>query len=339
MRNFLYARLNLILVCGLSLLMLCSGCSNPKSAPSKDEVKAAPGKPGGIPNVGNTCYLNASLQILAAFYADMFDDTRGWLTEEGKKLACAGKNIIAKINTEETVSEQDIKEFFNVIKPLCGLTLNNQEDAHELLVRISDLLVFPKAEVTRTNIDVDPTPENRYSNHVSRSIPFTMLLVHLYDSARYYAPQTKMQDCVDQCFEDETLTDVEWKTNDRKEARVESKLSRLSNLARGILPIYAVRFKHTGNTLEKLDTCIKGTTTLILRKEYIDTDDEKTDILGDLVGIIVHSGTYGGGHYVAYVKKKNTWYLANDATVTEVTTQKLEEEAEKAYMYFYKLKN
>lgn len=66
-----------------------------------------------------------------------------------------------------------------------------------------------------------------------------------------------------------------------------------------------------------------------------------------LVGVVEHSGTMGGGHYVAYVRggggqrnkeadEKNenwTWYHASDAYVREVSLQEVL--ASEAYILFY----
>ena len=57
----------------------------------------------------------------------------------------------------------------------------------------------------------------------------------------------------------------------------------------------------------------------------------------DLYGICNHSGSTMGGHYTAYVKNANgKWYLFNDLMVTEVPEDKIV--TPKAYCLFYRIR-
>ena len=52
-----------------------------------------------------------------------------------------------------------------------------------------------------------------------------------------------------------------------------------------------------------------------------------------LSGVVVHSGSLSGGHYIAYVKTSGSWYYISDGHVTpasEATALKSE-----AYLLFY----
>lgn len=52
--------------------------------------------------------------------------------------------------------------------------------------------------------------------------------------------------------------------------------------------------------------------------------------------VIVHKGTADSGHYLAYVKEGNDWYLCNDAQVTLANAQYEQERYRGGYSYFYR---
>lgn len=59
-----------------------------------------------------------------------------------------------------------------------------------------------------------------------------------------------------------------------------------------------------------------------------------SDFLYDLVGICAHSGNVHNGHYTAFVKKNTNWYFCNDELIQLVENEKYLKLAE-AYCLFY----
>ena len=57
--------------------------------------------------------------------------------------------------------------------------------------------------------------------------------------------------------------------------------------------------------------------------------------LYECVGIVCHTGSYGGGHYFSFCKKNETWYLCNDSTYKEVKL-KLDLINTCGYIFFYR---
>ena len=63
------------------------------------------------------------------------------------------------------------------------------------------------------------------------------------------------------------------------------------------------------------------------------TDSSKENAEGsmyDLHSIVIHAGTFGSGHYYAYVRpnmQKNRWYRYDDDRVTPVTFKEVKEDA------------
>jgi uncharacterized UBP type Zn finger protein len=71
----------------------CQGCCQVPISPSE---KSQTPDLGGIPNLGNTCYMNVVLQIIAKLYPDIFDG-------KNDPLAEAGRAIVAKIKDDQDV--------------------------------------------------------------------------------------------------------------------------------------------------------------------------------------------------------------------------------------------
>lgn len=56
-----------------------------------------------------------------------------------------------------------------------------------------------------------------------------------------------------------------------------------------------------------------------------------------LLGIICHIGSFLGGHYIAYVRRGEQWYLCDDARVVAVSTETVSQS--EAYVLFYQLES
>lgn len=102
-----------------------------------------------------------------------------------------------------------------------------------------------------------------------------------------------------------------------------------------ILIITFKRFNVSTHSIRKNQIFIDfPLTNLDLRKYVVGYDNNK--YIYDLYGICNHSGSCEGGHYTAYVKNANKkWYHFNDSDVSEVTN--LDElKSTKAYCLFYR---
>ena len=56
----------------------------------------------------------------------------------------------------------------------------------------------------------------------------------------------------------------------------------------------------------------------------------------ELQGIIIHSGSINGGHYVCVGKKNNNWYLFNDSSVNKISSKRvLDNYLKNAYFLLY----
>eukprot|EP01091_Cochliopodium_minus_P007278 TRINITY_DN17184_c0_g1_i1.p1 TRINITY_DN17184_c0_g1~~TRINITY_DN17184_c0_g1_i1.p1 ORF type:complete len:207 (-),score=55.87 TRINITY_DN17184_c0_g1_i1:175-795(-) len=69
------------------------------------------------------------------------------------------------------------------------------------------------------------------------------------------------------------------------------------------------------------------------------TGSSKVDSIYDLFGIVSHSGSLDGGHYIAFCKNhaNEKWYEFNDSVTREVTEKEVA--SQEAYLLFYSLKS
>lgn len=55
----------------------------------------------------------------------------------------------------------------------------------------------------------------------------------------------------------------------------------------------------------------------IMQFEFMDLNDKQQSIEYELIGIVYHSGTFAGGHYISYIKHNSKWYEYNDSRRSE----------------------
>ena len=333
----------------LLLLMGSCGCDRmrtsqiPEERPiSNDNTKAKKAEilptdqPGGITNLGATCYMNALLQVIAAHYHDIFDEDRKELVKavkEVEELASVGREVVDTINSGQTVERKLAQKFFKALNEVGWEKQSNmQEDPHELMQLIFSKLALPKAgEASEVTNSI--TKENKY-RHDPTSIIMTSM------------PSEKgsidMEKILANYFITEKLYDYKWHDKDTvySEAEKRLKLYNLDRLHGGILPILVKRyaFDFESREKDKDKETIKDPFYIIIKEDFLLIQGKKgRDIPYELVGAIVHKGDgIDGGHYVALVKRGNKWYCTNDSNVSEVSEEAAKKAAEEAYLFFYK---
>jgi len=93
---------------------------------------------GGLSNLGNTCYLNSALQMLASLDSFVKAIREKKPQADESKLRSLLLDVLQRINRGETVRPSDFKQELDIRSPLfCGF---HQEDSHEFLTTILDLL-------------------------------------------------------------------------------------------------------------------------------------------------------------------------------------------------------
>lgn len=322
----------------------CQGCHKRAVVPSNEKSGS-----GGIPNVGNTCYMNAVLQIIARIYPDLFSHQRDVLEH-------CGQVIVDKLLANEgQVSATEAKAFFHALQGSYNvgkregeqLRAKQQEDAATVLT-----FLLHKAGIEEIGFYPAKThPDQTYTPTVNTTPTLSTLLnITLTGTA------TSMNDLVAIRIRGDRVDGVNWQDSTgqcvKSSAIVGTKLSsaNLQRLTNQILPIFAQRFHQTDSTdpstASKIKTPITDPFTLTIAPECF-IENGGGPYTSSLVGFIlhgkhlihseslIHSDSLDSGHYVAYVKQQGKWIEYNDIHVT-VLNEKPYEQAQKAYLYFYR---
>src|SRR6476660_7928925 len=94
------------------------------------------------------------------------------------------------------------------------------------------------------------------------------------------------------------------------------------------------RFRFNKNSRLKIDSHVKFPLELDM-SQFLPDSNSDSDHIYFLYAVIVHRGTSGSGHYIAYVNNRGRWFDMNDRKVTAVTENQVLDQ--NAYMLFYDL--
>ena len=308
----------------------------------------------GLTNLGNTCFLNATMQVLSHTYElNNFLEMNTYKKKLNNKYDSALllewdelRNLLWKENC--IVSPFKFVKTVQKLAKLKGqdmFTGFNQNDLPEFLIFVIDC--FHNALSREVNMTINEYSEIWkifYGIHVSilenastgKKISITpepFFIINLPIPLNNKCPS--LIDCFDLYVEYELMDGDNSIQIEGSDEKVSAKKSISFWSLPNILVIDIKRFNTSTTTMKKNQIMIDFPLENLDLSKYIIGYD-KTSYIYDLYGVCNHSGSLLGGHYTAFVKNMNNkWYHYNDTTVSEV---KIEEQIKtpKAYCFFYR---
>lgn len=320
----------------------------------------------GLQNQGNTCFANATLQVLLSSLLPKAlitntnksnnpispNRTPLKLKSNSKKCKWLQNSLIELYSLYEESTDdksQKKKRFSSSINPR-ELTTNvsmisscmhvgRQEDAHEYLKAVLDTL-FLDGHNKRVQQLFDGslvscvTCQSCDNKSITRE-KFLDLSLDISDKQI-----TSLELALEQFTKIELLsTDNKVDCDGCKKRQQVTKGTKISTTPNGILSIHFKRFEYNMcGHIQRINKRITFPPTLDL-SQYMQSGKKKSTDNNkyNLFGLVIHKGsTCQSGHYISYVKRNSEWWLCNDSLVSKVSASTVMKQD--PYMVFYEQK-
>jgi ubiquitin C-terminal hydrolase len=277
----------------------------------------------GFNNLGNTCYLNSGLQMLIqnqdlCNMIKAFRDKSqilGKFSEFIDEYYSKGQNSLSPTLIKEIASgrnsifmgfqQQDSSEFIVFLLDFINNEVNKVCSAKNLIDKIFEL------EIT-TSTKCKVLSCLTISNNIEKS---TMLMLNVNSEC------STLDDCFNLSKQRVKLEgDEKYYCEKCEKKRIASQRKEVTQWPKNLI-VWLRRYEQRGQRLSKYSQQIQ--VPVKWRNNYI------------LKGVVFHSGSLYGGHYVYAGLNDGKWYLFNDSSVSELDHGSLANIVNNGYIYYY----
>ncbi|KAL5666176.1 hypothetical protein ACJX0J_026284, partial [Zea mays] len=304
----------------------------------------------GLSNMGNTCFLNATLQCIThtvpLFLKLCSNDhfTPCSYNEDGFCSFCALKEHV----------DESIRRSGSVIAPTkfrdslrklsLDFTPGQQEDAHEflrcLLDNLHECTLDPKSKSKGSSFEEESIVKEIFGGQLKSHLSCCEC-GHSSETFEPFLDLSLEIDQVDHLVDAlQSFTKVEQVGDSENKLTCESCNARVCKnkqltlyRAPDVIAFHLKRFTTLDNSVKKIDKYVAYPLEVDL-KPFHSNPETVGELKYDLYGVVEHSGLPNYGHYVCTIRSSpSTWYLMNDSNVDSITdSSALNQEA---YILFY----
>lgn len=313
----------------------------------------------GFPNLGNTCFANATMNVLFSspsfirFIETVSKHRTAKLSKDAYELIDAIKdlyesykngdseNIKSKLDTFYDAYEASaLKEFGckTVGGSGGGCLRSNQCDAQDLLRSLLALVHYPKLDGYMQDTSIDDKLKNPKKELTERGIA-----LNFSEKDKETSLQNLLNDLTNnpELIDDFTFEDAP------NEKQVALRKFILTEPAPNALFIDLKRYEQKFDLIlnkwveKKVSSVVIPDFELTIPFENKTDRDQKENHTYILTSIAVHRGGTSGGHYYAYVyeSEDDEWFKYDDSYVSKVSKEKvIDDSKENGYIFSYTLK-
>ncbi|WP_342265636.1 ubiquitin carboxyl-terminal hydrolase family protein [Cardinium endosymbiont of Philonthus spinipes] len=319
------------------------GSTSPPPPPSPPPT---PTDFAGLPNMGNTCYMNAVLQIIAALYPDEVQEQNINYLENSNN---AINNGHYPLNPDKV--QGFISSFPEKAKNIA--TSGQQYDPDEFIMALGGAELLHHICYTESFLCKRKRGDEQvlYKKESPKQPEYGLQVSLNRESITKLSLSDMIASGREELVDDEGISIDSWDSykpyTGTKSSFLKEKESQLTPQEGNRLKQYIkqqvinklpdklyIQLKRYTNHNTKIEDLVHGTMEITIKP-----DPNKEDTVRfALEGFILHKGTTTGGHYIAYVKRNGKWYEANDSSIKTTEQTDVIDASKEAYLLFYRKK-